>query len=207
MPASPGTTNEAELDKDHLLLVHLVKLELDTPEYIWTGRGDSPPFGGNTYVGVGELGSIGKIEESLKLSPNPITLTLSGLEAPWVTEALDATNFDDRVTVYEGYLTVDWQFVDDPFAIFAGRLEHMTAVRGDANSVSAVVQSNLAQNAETNGRRWSRETQSINYSGDTFFDFADKMIDNIVEWGGRQVTGSGGGFDPSDRDRIDSESF
>src|ERR1700683_3167224 len=54
------------------------------PIYVWSGIG-TIVWGGNTWVGIGNLGSISTIEEGSAVSAKGITLTLSGSDPTLLT--------------------------------------------------------------------------------------------------------------------------
>lgn len=183
-----SASNLAEVQSAHLHLVVLVKLEFDTPLFVHSGIGNIV-FDGDTYLGVGDLGAVDSVEESESLGPSQIRLTLSGIDANLISEALDAGNYGDVISVYEGYRQDDGTLVADPWLVGRGQYEHSTIVLGKQNAVSIVVHHDLARLAEKSGDRYTDADQQDKFAGDTGFSFVASMINLKLLWGESVVSG------------------
>ena len=170
-----STTNATEARKSYIQEVVLAKLEFDTPVYVHSGIGNID-YDGDTYLGVGDFGSVRQIRESEALGPSPFELTLSGLDSALLAEALDAGNYGDSVTVYLGFRQDDGTLVDDPVQLAKGKLAYPVGNRGEDNSISIVVQHNLAFLEQVDGSRFSDEEQQKLYPGDEGFEYCWDMV-------------------------------
>ena len=196
-----SAANLAEVNSAHLHVVVLVKLEFDSPIFIHSGMGDIV-FAGDTYLGVGDLGAVESVQESERVEPSVIRLTLSGIDANLISEALDAGNFGDVISVYEGYRRDDGTLVADPWLVGRGTYEFASIVIGDTNAISISVQHDLARLADKSGDRYTNEDQQDKFPGDTGFSFIADMINIKLLWGNKVVVGTGligpGIFEPFD---------
>lgn len=185
-----GATNITETDADSLYPVVLVKLGFATPVYLHSGIGDIV-YSGNTYLGVGDLGTVESVRETESFSPSPITLTLSGLDSAFITEALNAGAYGDIITIYEGYRGTGNALKADPWLVARGFFETAAISLGKDNKITITMQHELVRLQEKPGRRYSNEDQQREYAGDTFFSFVASMANLKRLWGGREVAATG----------------
>lgn len=186
MSRNIGASNITETAATHVRPVWLFKLEFDTPVYVHSGIGNlidtfvSPNI---TYVGAGAAGSIGSIQESDEFAPQPITLSLSGVSDAYLTEAIDAGNYGDRVTVYKGYKDASGALVAAPWIVGAGIYEKADITQGNANTITIIVQHFLMILNDKDGRRFSDESQTSEYPGDTGCAFLADMVNKKLVFG------------------------
>lgn len=203
-----SSANQQELTAQTLHQILMAKLEFDTPVYIHTGVG-SVVFDGNTYLGVGDFGSVTGIKESEFLRFNKITLNLSGIDSAYVDEALNSSNYGDLVTLYEGFRSDDGTLVDNPEIVWAGTVEYANLTVGSEAVVSLVCTHELAFLSEIDGSRFTDEDQRTDYPDDGGLKFIADVANtskNLVWAGGPVPTGQSGGRPRSrsdaDRDGI-----
>jgi len=187
-----SATNLAEINAAHLHEVLLVKLAFDTPVYAHSGIG-TITYDSNDYTGVGHFGAISAPTESEHLRPTSLTLSLSGVDSGLITNALNSGTYGDVVTIYLGYRTDDGTLVDDPFVMWKGTLDYSSIKHGAENVVSLTLQHDLAILNEADGSRFTDEDQQVRYSGDVGFQYVTDVAGVKLLWGGRPVSGSGGG--------------
>lgn len=186
-----GTTNESSVNAAHVHEVTLVKLEFDTPVYVHSGVG-SISYDGNTYLGVGSLGTIAPLRESEVLGPSQITLSIDGTNSSYVTEVFDAGNYGDIVTIYQGYRQDDGTLVADPWIAWKGSYEYGSLDDGESSVASITCQHDLSILSEKHGDRYSHEDQTDKFAGDLGLEFAASTIGHKILWGGQGVDSRGG---------------
>ena len=142
---------------------------------------------GNTYLGVGDFGSISEARESEALSPASINLSLSGIDSNLITEAQEAGRYRDAVTIYEGYRQDDGTLVDDPWIVWKGWFEYAGITVGEDSSVSLTCHHDLSVLTDKDGTRFSDEDQLQRYSGDRFLQFVTDQHGLKLVWGGTRV--------------------
>ena len=187
MTRSIGATNVAHVDGSHVTDVLLVLFDYDTPRYVHTGYG-SITWDGNVYLGVGTLADVDTVKESDSLKPNKVTLTLNGLDAAWITEALEAGRYGDRITIYAGYRDAGGALIADPWTVFVGTHEFANIQLGAANSIKVTARNDLARLSEINGRKYTNEEQQRLFAGDTGLSFVADVIDKDLIWRGGPVS-------------------
>lgn len=180
-----SATNLAEIAKDHVHEVRLVKLEFDAPVYIHSGIG-TITYDTNDYLGVGDLGKISNTTERLDMTPSSLSLSLNGVDAGLVSEALDAGNFGDEVTLYFGFRGDDGLLIADPEVEWRGYYDHASSTGGSESVITIICQHDLAVLSRNDGSRFSDEDQRVRHTGDTGFEFvADPPVN--LWWGGNNL--------------------
>jgi len=142
---------------------------------------------GDEYLGVGAYGGISAARESEALGPTPISLTLSGVDSDYISEALDSGNLYDVVTIYQGLRQDDGTLYDDPWILWKGWYEFASISVAEESGVSITCQHDLSQLSEKNGGRYTNEDQDSRYSGDVGLAFVVDMVGLKLLWGGGPV--------------------
>ena len=188
--------NQAEASARHLHAVLFAELLLTTsspavPITVHTSVGPLT-FGGDTYLGVGDLGGVSGVDEAERIGPSPFKLSLSGVDPGHIADALHAGNHRDKVTLWVGYRGDDGLLVDDPWRLAGGFFEYADIELGEAdNRVVVTVQHDLSTLLEKHGGRYTNEDQQGRFSGDVGFSFVADVIDKKLVWAGTPVTGTG----------------
>ena len=182
-----------------------IRLHNGIGTYTWDANDGA---GNQSWYGTGNLGQISTIEEGDKVSPYNIELTLSGLDATIVTEAVTETYYQRPVTLYIGALNDSDQLVATPDVIWTGFIDTMNAVLGgsDGDSVRLVAESELAMFDRSPNLLYTNAQQQSDSSGDTFFTHLQEMEDITLDWGKRKtVSGSGGTRTQTDETRDEDQ--
>lgn len=164
-----------------------VEFDLDTnPIRLWTGYGDKT-ISTKVFTGAGGLLSIDGFEEVADLSAKSISISITGIDSNFVSEALVETdNYQRRpCNVYFGARNVT-----DPVLIFSGLINVMTIQdSGETSTISVGVDSKLIMLERTNTLRYTEEGHQsyltqIGVSGsDTFFTYVADIADKKLTWG------------------------
>lgn len=153
---------------------------------------------GNTYMGIGSLGSIQSLEEGFDLQSYGITLTLSGIPKENIQEAFQDINFktgyqNRRCTISNVFLDTDYNVIDKPIVIFQGLMDGANIEISDTITISIGVQSRLINWEIPKGGRFNSEDQKVWYPNDTGFDLIPSLMNKEIGWGKRVENGGGGG--------------
>ena len=193
-----STDQTNALNSSHVNLLMFAKLEFDSAtSYVHNGIG-TYTWGSQDWLGVGDLGTISKVEEGLDVSPYAITLTLSGLpDAGLVATALTENYYKRPATIYLGLLDDDDVLIDTPIQIWSGFMDQMNLSIGadGGDTVQLIAESELAIFDKSNDLMYTNTSQQNRYSGDLFFNFIHKIPDQKIKWGQ-----SGLGSSPPDID-------
>jgi hypothetical protein len=180
-----SANNLAASQAAHVRPLVFVKLEFDGgTEYLHNGVGTYTTLG-QTWTGIGKLGEIAPIEESLALSPYAVSMRLTALDADLLEIAVSASGsiFNRSATIYVGLLDDNGQLVDDPIERWSGTMDSMPIALGEENIITLNCENDFRFFEQANGSRFTSEDQQRAYAGDLFFEFLDQMIDKQVNWG------------------------
>jgi hypothetical protein len=153
------------------------------PVRFWTGYG---PFtwGGNTYVGSGDLGSIGEVEETTEIAAKGVTFTLSGIPTSLLALSL-LDNYQNRACkLWLGACTADGTLIADPYMIFAGRMDVINMEEGgEMSNVTITAENRLVDLHRSRERRYTDADQRIDFADDEAFKFVNALQEKSILWG------------------------
>jgi len=166
--------------------IRLVKLEFDSGDVLVHSRLGNVSFGGDTYLGVGNLGNISVIEEDAELARSTLTLTLSGIPSSMISIVFNENFQGRKATIYDGYLNKDtMQLVADPEISYRGRMDVSNITQGKEIQIAVTVESRLAAWDKPIVRRYNHQDQQTRFPGDTGFQFAEQAASKEIFWGRR----------------------
>ncbi len=188
---SRSATNKTELESVHSRPIQFVFHDFSvSPFRACTGVRDYV-WGGYTWYGVGDIQGISAIADMADIAARPVTTTLTGVDSYVVDPVQSRTNYKNRSTVlYEGFLDSDFDLVDDPDVIWAGRMDVGSMLRDDTYTAQIVSEPLAARLLRPNISRYSDEDHQLRYSGDKFYEFLPQMEKKDVTWGGQRVAPS-----------------
>lgn len=192
---SISTTNKAALESNSATDIYFLFLDLaGDPWRACTGTRTYPALG-EDWLGIGEIGGIGDLAEASDVAARPITLSLSGVDPFIVEPVLSRTNYKGRVVrVYRGFLDDDGDLVDDPFAVWTGRMDVGTVTLDSGVAIAQMQCEPLAARLlRPNISRYSDQDHQLRWPGDRFFEYLPQMAQKDVVWGGVRIGGGGGG--------------
>ena len=203
-PAAVATA----LAQQNVAIVTFAKLEFPSGTVYLHNSLGSYTWGGQEWLGVGDLGSISQVEEGLDVSPYAITLTLSGLDATISGAALTEDYYLHGVTVYLGALNTDDVLIDTPTQIWAGFMDQMNMTVGadGGDAIQLVAESELSRFNKSLNLMYTNTAQQERSTGDLFFNFLHRIEGAKINWGSRKPGSSTLGapvIDPDDFKNIE----
>jgi hypothetical protein len=181
-----STAVNTALQAQNVNLVMFAKLEFPSGTlYVHNGLG-TYNWDSQDWLGVGDLGSISKVEEGTDVSPYAITLTLSGLDATMSGAALTEDYFMRPVTVYLGLLDADDVLIDTPTQIWEGLMDQMNLTVGadGGDAIQLIAESELSRFDKSKNLMYTNANQQQRYAGDLFFSHIHKVEGAKIKWGG-----------------------
>ena len=161
----------------------LVKLAFDSGAVrVWNGRGDFV-FDSETYLGVGDLGSVTNVEEATEQRAFGITLTLSGIPPALLSIALSEEVQGRKAEIWAGFLDDDYVLVVDPVLLFRGGMDTMDILAGEEGIISVTAESRLIDWDRARVRRYTDGDQSEAFPFDRGFEFVSQTTDKEINWG------------------------
>ena len=154
-------------------------------------------WGGYDWTGLGQYGGIEAVSESLEVIAQPVRLTLSGVEAQYITDAMTTQYHGQAVTVYIGmFSTSTMALVDTPEEDWSG---FMDVMKIELDQGSAVIRLDCEHRLRRQpfAVRYTDEDQRRLYAGDIFFDKLHLIPQYRSKWGQANVGYGGGGGTPN----------
>lgn len=144
-------------------------------------------FGGNDYLGVGALGSIEPIQESIQLVDNPVTLALSPVDEGILTAVRDEDIYGRAADIYLGALDENGELTGTPTNWLSGYIDYPSAKVGVEDGIAITIQTRAAKLKKRNNKRYTLEQHQKDYPGDRFMEFLPYVKEVEVPWGGEKV--------------------
>lgn len=149
----------------------------------WSGYG-AIDIGGNEYLGVGTLGSIGSIAESTQNQATGLQIQLSGVPFELIASALNEKYQGNSCNIYFGVLNEEHGVIASPYKIFSGRIDTMQVQeQQESATISLSVESRMIDLEKPRVRRYTPQDQSLNFTGDKGFDFVTTLQEAEIAWG------------------------
>jgi len=185
--------------------VYFVRMVFDSGESpsalnLWNGTGDLT-YGGNTYIGTGDLLSISQITETSDISATGITVSLTGVKTSLIAVAKDHEYQGRPLSVSLGAFDASGDLVADPTVIFAGFMDTMTiAESGETSTISIACENKLIAFERAKVRRYTAEDQKIDHPTDKGFEFVTAIVEKEIIWGRASPSSYAGGGGNGGRD-------
>jgi hypothetical protein len=157
---------------------------LDFPSGVarWNGSTMDIVIGGQTFLGVGVLGSIGVIEEGAETRAYGVTVGISGVPRDAVALALTQEYQGRAATIWEVQLDANGQPIGTPPIVFRGRMDQMSVTLGDTASVTVRLENRLADWDRARVRRYTDEDQKRLFPTDKGFGYVTATVDKDLVW-------------------------
>jgi hypothetical protein len=203
---APAVTNSV-ISERHIRLVTFAKIQLDSGtlylhDSVGTFTWADPVTGAQDWLGLGDFGGIGAVEESLTMSGYELNLVLSGLDATMLDEVINQNYQGRGVTIYLGALDLsNGSLLATPNEIWAGAMDvgRVSLGSGDDNAIQITCESDFARLEDINGRTFTDADLQAEYTGDTFLQYLPAMEDARIVWRGDTFTR----FNPTTREPQD----
>lgn len=170
----------------------LIECDFDTaPLNLWNGVG-SLVHNAKTYVGAGNLLSVGGVSENSELTANGTSITLTGVNATLASLARDEDYQGRSIIIKLGAMDENADVIADPVQLFAGFMDVMTINDGaEFSTINVTCENKLISFDRSKIRRYTDQDQKINYPNDKGFEFVNAIQKMDIKWG-TPTSGSGG---------------
>ena len=184
MSRTLSTAMQAVATAELVRPIYLVDLEFASGSiYLWSGLGDLS-FNSNTYIGAGDLLSIGSVQESTELTATGAQITLGGIKQSLLTLARDEPYQGRPLTIRLGAFDENGDLIASPVIVFSGFMDVMTiSDSGETSTISLSAENKLIVFQKTAVRRYTAEDQKIEHPNDEGFEFVAKIQEKEIVWG------------------------
>jgi hypothetical protein len=151
--------------------------------FVWSGVGNIV-FNGNTYEGIGSLGSIGSINEGTEVKADTMSISLSGIDPVLLGESLTDIQQGAPAIIYFGLLSDTGAFIGSPFQSFAGKVDVPSeSIGGDTITISLTLENSFVDGQRASNLRYTSADQRLNFPDDTAFGWVESLNDTVNRWG------------------------
>lgn len=148
-------------------------------------------WGGNTYTGLGDLGSVSTVKETTETRANGMQFTLSGIPSTMVTRILAEDYRGRSCKLWLAFFSSADAILSDPLLLFSGRMDQCLLRDDGGTSVCTITaESRLVELQRSRERRRTDEDQKSLFSGDRGFEYVAGLQDRQIHWGGNSSTQS-----------------
>ena len=173
----------------HVRPVNFAQLDFDTATvYCHDGLGTFT-WGGQNWLGVGQMGNVNRVQEAETINPYKLELTLSGLDPTLANEALNNQPYNRAISLFIGFLDASEQLVADPDEMWSGTIQQMNLTAGENNTCTIIAESDLIKLEKTNGYLFNDRSQQDRFTDDVLFEYQSQIIDAKPVWLGPTRTG------------------
>lgn len=176
----------AMLSKEHVILAMAAEFFFDSGvTRVHTGIGNIV-LNGYVFTGLGDLGSIDAISEENTTTASSLALTLSGLNASLLSQALNENCVNREFNGYLLALNEDGT-VQVADLVFKGFISENYATLGDQDSAISFKVSNIFEKWDTGfSYRFTDESHVARFPGDRIFRYVAQMSERSIYWGSKK---------------------
>ncbi len=174
----------AETEKDVVRPILLAWLDfISGTTRLWSGVGDLE-WDSQTWKGIGTLGKVSTVEETLELRAAGMAMQLSGVKAENLTEVIAEPIQGRKAKVYLAFLDENHDLVSDPVIIFDGRMDTVEIIDGGPTAtVTLMVENRLRDLERARTRRYTDADQQARYANDRGLEYVPSLQEIDIPWG------------------------
>ena len=150
--------------------------------YAWTGYGPLH-WNGNTFLGVGTLGSFGGVTESTDVRADGTTVGLSGIDPALYSDCMQDIQLGAPATIWLALLS-QGAIIGAPYKIFEGTVDQPVIEPGTEEIAITLSLENLITNLQrATCSRYTAADQRVLYPTDSAFNGVEQLADQALIWG------------------------
>ena len=177
----------AALNSNHFALLVALEMELSDSYTVRVHSGiGEKTIEGETYTGVGSLGTITPIKQEGSAKPSGVSVELSVKDQTLLNSAL-MDNYQGRpASIKVCFLDVDTLEIFETRTEFTGKVNIMNITSGSEGKVSVKIDNRMVDWKRVDNSRYTQEDYerglTASQLGDEFFSFINQVIDKQIEF-------------------------
>lgn len=161
----------------------LVLIEFDAPYRLaFTSLLDSYEYLGDTFTGLGTLGSVSMPQGDGHLSPKEYTVKLSGISDEALEAATQIDYLNKKATCWAIYFDDEGAQLGDPMISWRGLTDQIGVIYGETSSINISVRDRLVDWERPRIERYNNGDQVAKYPNDKFFEFISEIATKDAPW-------------------------
>lgn len=149
---------------------------------VWSGRGDRI-LDGHTYVGVGDLGKIGEVEETTEIRAANLDFVLNGINQSMLAQVLQYARAGKAARMWLAFLDSTDAIIADAVQVYAGRMAEAIIDEGaETSTITQRTENFLVDLYRVNERRYTDQEQQALFAGDLGCEFVPALQDKRLVW-------------------------
>lgn len=183
MPRNIDVITAGQLKEDKIFAI-LVRFDFPEPLYVHSRAGEIM-YDGNSYLGMGEFGSIQAVNEDNELSAQRVALTLSNIGGYWNSKVLtDGMEYQNKKCyIYLALLDEQREIIGTPITIMRGTTGNLVFTDADNSSISIEVANYFTTWNRAANLRYTDTQQRELYPNDTGLRFVQDTLKAVL-WRG-----------------------
>lgn len=174
--------NAVALDGETIRYIFLVDLQLDNSPIAFNSAPRSIAWNSKTFVGAGNLGSVGNISESTDLDPASCSVTLSGVNETLLSALLSENYVNRPGIIHAVMINANDQFIGAPFEWFSGVIDDLRITKGNRSRIDVRLIDELALWTRPKVMRYTHQAQQAKHPGDKGFEFVESIATREIIW-------------------------
>lgn len=161
----------------------LVDIEFPDPYHLrFTTKLDNVEFNGQTFFGLGSLGSVSMPKQDGELSPASYEVLLSGISDEILEAATQLNYLNHKATAYIQYMDADFNDVGTPRILWQGLTDGAEINYGKDSSVLINVRDRLVDWDRVRTVYYNNGDQQAVYPNDKGFEFVEQVATKNAKW-------------------------
>ncbi len=193
MSRNTSTLLKTEFSSENLSTMLLIRIDFSSGiqryhsgiNSVYYDEGSGP----EEYLGVGTLGAVDPIEESMENQAHGINVTLSGVDTTQLNLVVEEDYQGRPVDLFVAHYDIETATIVDAQNIFTGGIDTIAISKGTKGSMTMQVEHESAQYDTPNTFRATDEDHQKAHPGDLFFDQIHNVVNNELVWGDVAWTG------------------
>lgn len=161
----------------------LVDIEFPEPYRLrFTTKLDNIEFNGQTFFGLGSLGSVSMPSQDGELSPAEYEVVLSGISDEILEAATQLNYLNHKATAYVQYMTEEFVDVGTPRILWQGLTDGANINYGKNSSVMVRIKDRLVDWSRPRIEYYNNGDQRAKYPNDRGFEFVAQVAKKDAKW-------------------------
>lgn len=140
---------------------------------------------GSTYFGVGELGSVGSVENVSDANPASVDVSLVGVPSELFTEVMQANIRGSSVTIYKVvFAPTGYVLAAEPVVV--GQVVDYSWSLQESGSITISVADEFNLYERPLQKYYTNSSWAKDHSGDKFWQYVSQLSSKTVYWGNRE---------------------